>query len=232
MIRYLFLLLITVFSPCISSAARYSYLFTHTATGARTLISIDLNDITHAPATAIVNAANQTLIGSAGVAYAIQQAAGPQLLSYIRALPITATGIRCEVGQSIVTPSFLLSDRAIQTIIHTVGPDCRVAEQAAHAEQLLRSAYMSALQCCAQEGLKSIAFPAISTGIFGYPIDQACTIAIESVLQWLIEHPGRVSDVYFSIFATNVPAYQAALEQAVKQAQGAVNYRFEHVRVS
>jgi len=127
-------------------------------------------DITRERVDAIVNAANQTLLGGGGVDGAIHRAAGPELREACRSLG------GCPTGQSRITPGFRVPARYV---IHTVGPVWRGGD---HGEaDLLRSCYRSALALAEAEQLTSIAFPCISTGAYGYPSEEAAEIAIASV---------------------------------------------------
>src|SRR5690349_18466118 len=133
-------------------------------------ILIVKGDITKLDVDAIVNAANSSLLGGGGVDGAIHRAAGPELAEYCRTLG------GCKTGQAKITPGFKLKAR---WIIHTVGP---VWQDGAHNEaNLLASCYRSSLKLAIDRSLTSIAFPAISTGAFGYPLEEACKIALASV---------------------------------------------------
>ena len=132
-------------------------------------IEVVLGDITLQAVDAIVNAANTSLLGGGGVDGAIHRAAGPQLLRACRALG------GCPVGQARITAGFQL---AAQHIIHTVGP---IWQGGNHGEAaLLRACYHASLALACRHRLKSIAFPAISTGAFGYPLEAATAIAVRS----------------------------------------------------
>ena len=127
-------------------------------------------DITTFTGDAIVNAANNALGDGSGVNGVIQRAAGPQLLAFCRRLH------GCETGQAKLTPGFYLPTRAV---IHTVGP---VWEDGYKKEaELLASCYRSVMKIAADEGFESIAIPAISCGVYGYPIEEAVVIAVDTV---------------------------------------------------
>jgi O-acetyl-ADP-ribose deacetylase len=134
-------------------------------------ITVIQGDITAIEADAIVNAANSALEAGGGVCGAIFRAAGAAELT--RAC--RAAG-RCATGDAVMTPAFGI--KTARTIIHAVGP-VYAAYTPEEARELLRSAYSSALRLAAAHGCKSIAFPAISTGIYGYPLEEACLEAVE-----------------------------------------------------
>jgi O-acetyl-ADP-ribose deacetylase len=133
-------------------------------------------DITRLPMDAIVNAANPGLLGGGGVDGAIHRAAGPALLQACRRLPESAPGVRCPVGEARITPGFLLP---AHYVIHTVGP---VWHEGHHNEALLlERCYRNALQLLRGQRLRTIAFPAISCGIYGYPAAQAADVAVTTL---------------------------------------------------
>jgi len=142
-------------------------------------------DITEQPLDAIVNAANTTLLGGGGVDGAIHRAAGPELLAQCRNLG------GCPTGEARITLAYRLP---AMHVVHTVGPVWRGGGRG--EPDLLRSCYVCSLALAAEHGARSIAFPSISTGAYGYPIDQAAKIAVEAVSQW-IERPSPVDLVRF-----------------------------------
>ena len=164
-------------------------------------------DITQLEVDAIVNAANQSLLGGGGVDGAIHRAAGAELLAACERLD------GCATGQAKITPGFHLPARFV---IHAVGPVWRGGTSG--EARLLASCYSNALQLARKYQITSIAFPAISCGIYGYPIDQAATIAIQTIIEHLtlFELPERV---YLCAFSEDI---KEALAHALKD-QG-INY--------
>jgi O-acetyl-ADP-ribose deacetylase (regulator of RNase III) len=158
-------------------------------------------DIVGQDVDAIVNAANSALSGGGGVDGAIHRAAGPELLAECRSLG------RCPTGEARITKGYRLKARHV---IHAVGPVYQRREQDA---TLLASAYRSSLDLAAQYGLKTIAFPAISTGIYGYPLDQAAPIALQTVKQYLEQHP-EITLVRFVLWDTAaMKAYERSAQE-------------------
>ncbi len=135
-------------------------------------------DLTKQDVAAIVNAANTSLLGGGGVDGAIHRAAGPQLLEECRTLG------GCETGSAKITRGYRLKARHV---IHAVGP---VYRDGKHGEPaLLASAYRTSLELASQNKSSSIAFPAISTGVYGYPMEDAAHIAFRTIIDYLNEHP-------------------------------------------
>jgi O-acetyl-ADP-ribose deacetylase (regulator of RNase III) len=146
-------------------------------------------DITGLEVDAIVNAANRTLLGGGGVDGAIHEAAGPELLSECRRLG------GCPTGEARITGAYRLKSKHI---IHTVGPIWSGGNSDESA--LLASCYRSSLALAAQYGAKSVAFPSISTGAYGFPLHLAAPIAVETVRASLNQEPG-IEDVIFCCFS-------------------------------
>ncbi|KAK9368009.1 hypothetical protein V1509DRAFT_625079 [Lipomyces kononenkoae] len=169
-------------------------------------LSVLRDDITKISADAIVNAANNRLAGGAGVNGAIQAAAGPQLLEESLALN------GCDTGDAKITKGYMLPARHV---IHVVGP-MYYQHDKKEANRLLESCYLRGLQVAVENGIKTIAFPSISTGIFGFPIREASPIAINTVRQFLQSAEGntieRVIFVLFGredeqVYRTTIPKY-------------------------
>ncbi|HUB91630.1 MAG TPA: O-acetyl-ADP-ribose deacetylase [Dyella sp.] len=147
-------------------------------------LSVVTSDLTRLALDAIVNAANPTLLGGGGVDGAIHRAAGPGLLEACKALPQVAPGVRCPTGEARITPGFLLPARYV---VHTVGP---VWKGGHHGEaELLAQCYRSSIALAARHEVRSIAFPAISCGVYGYPPEQAARVAMASLRELLAIHP-------------------------------------------
>jgi len=158
-------------------------------------------DITTLDVDAIVNAANRSLLGGGGVDGAIHRAAGPELLAACRPLG------GCPTGEARITPGFRLPARHV---IHTVGPVWQGGEHGEPA--LLASCYRSSLALAKQQGLSSVAFPCISTGVYGYPAEAAAQVAVATVRATLAEDAGSVDEVLFVCFsAGDLALYQRLL---------------------
>ena len=151
---------------------------------------------------AIVNAANETLLGGGGVDGAIHRAAGPELLAECRGIG------GCPTGQARITRGHRLPARHV---IHTVGPVWRGGE---HGEpEHLAACYRESLALAAKNGLRTIAFPAISCGVYGYPLEQAVGIAVRECAEGLERHP-EIGKITFACFDSNMlELYRKALSQ-------------------
>ena len=158
-------------------------------------------DITAQATDAIVNAANTTLLGGGGVDGAIHRAGGPGILAECRTLG------GCATGDAKLTRGGRLPARFV---IHAVGP---VYRDGGHGEpELLASAYRRSLEVAVEHGLRSVAFPSISTGAYRFPIAEAAPIALGTVARFLAAHPGMLSLVRFALFSdADLAAYETAL---------------------
>lgn len=143
-------------------------------------VNIVRGDITELEVDAIVNAANTSLLGGGGVDGAIHRAAGPDLRRACEQIPSQQRGVRCPTGEARITSGF---DLPARYVIHTVGPVWRGGE--AGEADLLASCYRESLRLAEEHGVHSIAFPAISCGVYGYPVEEAAEIAVREVIAFV-----------------------------------------------
>jgi O-acetyl-ADP-ribose deacetylase len=174
---------------------------------ATTVISLVQGDITRQDTDAIVNAANSSLLGGGGVDGAIHRTGGPTILEECRAIRARQGGL--PAGEAVMTSGGNLKARFV---IHTVGPIWHGGSQG--EESTLASAYRNSLDLARQSGIKTIAFPSISTGAYGFPIEKAARIAFKTVSDWVQAHPGEVKEVRFVVFsASDRRVYEEAMNK-------------------
>ena len=171
------------------------------------LIETVMGDITKVTdVEAIVNAANNSLLGGGGVDGAIHHAAGPELLKECAGLN------GCKTGQAKLTGAYRLP---CKYVIHTVGPIWRGGDSGEPED--LRNAYYNSLQVAADHGIRRIAFPSISTGVYHYPLEKAAHIAVKTVKEFCESHPGQFEVVRFVLFnERTLQAYEDAVREITK----------------
>jgi O-acetyl-ADP-ribose deacetylase (regulator of RNase III) len=158
-------------------------------------VAVRVGDLTREDADAVVNAANSSLLGGGGVDGALHRAAGPALLEACREVRRTRFPDGLPAGEAVATPGGNLPAR---WVIHTVGPVW--GQHAGRERELLASCYSRSLAIAAENELEAIAFPAISTGVFGFPRDEAAAVASRAIAEFLSRHelPREVRLVFFS----------------------------------
>ena len=173
-----------------------------------TKISIIQGDITRLTADAIVNAANTSLLGGGGVDGAIHRAGGPGI--HAECVEIRNSQGGCKTGEAVITNAGRLPAKKV---IHTVGPVWAGGEN--DEENLLFNCYVNSLQLAVDNALRTVAFPNISTGVYGYPKPNAANVAIRAVRDFTESHPGLIEEIIFVCFDNeNYTLYQQILESA------------------
>ena len=168
-----------------------------------THIEIIMGDITRQAVDAIVNAGNSSLLGGGGVDGAIHQAAGPELLEECRTLH------GCKTGEAKITKGYHLPAKFV---IHTVGPIYSGKNPTGEAE-LLRNCYRHCIRIANQQGLHSIAFPSISTGVYGYPIEKACRTALQTVKEELKNNTTLERVIFVTFSYSDFQEYEDAYRE-------------------
>jgi O-acetyl-ADP-ribose deacetylase (regulator of RNase III) len=166
---------------------------------ANTQLIIQQGDITKCGAEAIVNAANQQLAGGAGVCGAIFKAAGINKLQAACNEHQANGTVRCPTGEARLTESFDLESSGTKHIIHAVGPIYSASTDPKEQDNLLQKAYQSSLRLADEHGIKAIAFPFISTGIYDYPKDRAARAALQAVLEHVQNQTG-ITQIHFALY--------------------------------
>jgi O-acetyl-ADP-ribose deacetylase (regulator of RNase III) len=173
-------------------------------------IHLFVGDITQMRVDAIVNAANESLLGGGGVDGAIHRAAGPRLLEHNRTLG------GCPTGLAKITPAFDLEKQGISHIIHTVGPVWQADESASlsntHEDVLLASCYHQCMTLALGHHIKTLAFPAISTGVYHFPKERAAKIAFGHVLDFLSHHAHPQEVTFCCLSQDDAAVYQHIID--------------------
>ena len=168
------------------------------------MISVIKGDITKiSNVQAIVNAANESLLGGGGVDGAIHYAAGPELLAECRTLG------GCHMGEAKITKAYNLP---CDYVIHTVGPRWHGGVRG--EANILKECYVNSLKVAIYNGIKTIAFPSISTGAFGYPVEEAASVAVNTVNAFLMENSDKLDEIYWILFDNHTcSVYEKAISE-------------------
>ena len=174
----------------------------------KTKLSLIQGDITLQETEAIVNAANTSLLGGGGVDGAIHRAGGSKILEECKAIRAKQGG--CPTGEAVITSG---GNMKAKYVVHTVGPVWSGGNR--NEEQLLRNAYYNSLNLAGENGIKSVSFPSISTGVYRFPIDKASRIALNTVKEFLQKH--SFVEVRFVLFSErDLKVYEEALREICK----------------
>ena len=168
------------------------------------MIQVQQGDITKVTTDAIVNAANSSLLGGGGVDGAIHKAGGPKILEECIKIKNRQGG--CETGEAVITTAGKLPT---QFVIHTVGPVWQGGNK--NEKDLLSACYINSLELCKKHQIKSVAFPNISTGIYGFPKEPAAIIAVDTVKTYLKKHPEIEKVIFICFDKENFELYQNLL---------------------
>ncbi|MFD2245722.1 O-acetyl-ADP-ribose deacetylase [Pontibacter ruber] len=170
-------------------------------------LSVLKGDITKVEVDAIVNAANSSLLGGGGVDGAIHKAGGPAILEECKQIIARQGG--CPTGEAVITTA---GNLPAKYVIHTVGPVWQGGSK--QEEELLANCYYNSLRIAGEKNLQSIAFPNISTGVYGYPKDKAAEVAVAAVKSYLQQHPSSIKEVVFVCFDDeNYELYSRLLDE-------------------
>ncbi len=171
-------------------------------------ITVHQGDLTRQRVDAVVNAANSSLLGGGGVDGAIHRAGGPAILAACRRIRSTDWPEGLPTGRAVATTA---GDLPARWVIHTVGP---VYDHHDDPAPLLRSCHVESLRVAVEVGARTVAFPAISCGVYGYPVDEAAPVAVAAVADALAELAGRLDEVRFVLFDdASHRAWRAALDR-------------------
>jgi O-acetyl-ADP-ribose deacetylase len=170
-------------------------------------LSVQQGDITRLQVDAIVNAANERMLGGGGVDGAIHRAAGPGLVEACRSVPEVRPGVRCPTGEARITPGF---DLPARYVVHTVGPVWQGGDS--NEDNLLASCYRESLRLAGANAIESIAFPAISCGVYGFPVRRASFIAVREIRRHLAEAP--------SVSSVILVAFDESMLRVLREAAG------------
>ncbi len=174
----------------------------------KTKLQTIIADITTLKVDAIVNAANSSLMGGGGVDGAIHRAGGPEILEECK--KIVAKIGRLPTGEAVITTAGKMPSKHV---IHTVGPVWHGGK--GNESQLLKNAYINSLKVAVANGVKTIAFPSISTGVYGYPVEYASREAVGSVIEFVKQNPGKIDEIIFCGFdSATANQYAKALEES------------------